>query len=79
MIDDGFMEAITIDATGKAHCPVAGPIQEPEPAAPEPGPFQDTGIAENYANQCDCDGNGNELPDGSYIISIAPCRRCAYC
>ena len=65
-----------IDTNGKVHFSIAELVQKPEPAAPEPEPFQDTDIAEDYANQCDCDGNGNELPDSSYIISIDACLSC---
>ena len=67
---------------------VQEPCAEPEPPEAQAQldlpqssrePLDEPGIEADYIHQCDCDGYGNELPDGSYIISVDACHHCPWC
>ena len=71
--------------------PCAEPCAEPEPPEAEPShpqqeapqstrqPLAEPGIPDDHKHQCDCDGYGNALPEGSYIISLDAVMLCPYC
>ena len=71
--------------------PCFEPCAEPDPPEPEPShaqpepaqsshePLDEPGIEDDWKHQCDCDGYGNDLPDGSYIISMEACHECPWC
>ena len=55
------------------------PCAEPEPPPSAREPLDEPGIADDYKDQCDCDGHGNELPEGSYIVCLNAIMNCPWC
>ena len=62
--------------------PPEADASHPQPEAPQSARerLDEPGIEDDYKDQCDCDGYGNELAQGiCYIISMDACMKCPWC
>ena len=80
MLQHTYLDVPALDQSGIVVMPQPEQGEEPAPLPPaqEPEAVVEPPLApECY--QCDCDGHGKLLPDGTYIISFDACMQCQFC